>query len=215
VTDLTLCDLSARGERMDFGGLRITFDERVLRPRAWTVAQSHWAAEVIRHAPPGPVLEVCAGAGQIGLLAVSLAPRRLVCVDSDPVACAYLRRNAADACLRVDVREGPMEEVLERDETFAVIIADPPWVRSGEASRFPEDPRGAIDGGPDGLALARQCLGVIGHHLDPGGSAVLQLGSTSQADELALDVAAYDGLRVSEVRGFARGALVRIDRDGR
>jgi methylase of polypeptide subunit release factors len=184
----------------------------VLRPRLWTVAQSRWAAEIIRHAPPGPVLELCAGAGQIGLLAVRLAPRRLVCVDVDPVACDYLRRNAADACLRVEVREGPMDEVLAPDETFAVVIADPPWVPTADTARFPEDPLGAIDGGPDGMGIVRRALQVVARHLAPGGSLVLQVGSAAQADEVALELAGYDGLRLSEVRELRRGALVRVDR---
>jgi len=201
-----------REERVDFGGLAITFDDRVLRPRAWTVAQSRWAAELITAAPPGRVLELCAGAGQIGLLAVSLAPRPLVCVDVDPVACTFLRRNAAEAALDVDVREGPMDEVLAPGEVFAVVLADPPWVRTEETTRFPEDPLRAIDGGPDGLALARRCLHVIGQHLMPGGSAVIQLGSAAQADELAPALRSYDGLRFSEVREFPDGALARIDR---
>ena len=79
---------------VDFEGLRIEYDDRVLAPRPWTAAQSRWAAELIRMAPPGPVLELCSGAGHIGLLAVTLAPRSLVCVDADAAACRYLRRNA-------------------------------------------------------------------------------------------------------------------------
>ena len=85
---------------VDFEGLRIEYDEHVLEPRAWTAQQSHWAAELINEAPPGPVLEVCSGAGHIGLLAVTLAPRSLVCVDADATACSYLRRNAAHAGIR-------------------------------------------------------------------------------------------------------------------
>jgi len=197
---------------MDFGGLRIAFDPRVLRPRPWTVAQAEWAADILRDAPPGPVLDLCAGVGQIGLLAVRLAGRTLVAVDADPAACAYARRNAADAGLRVDVREGPMEEVLARGESFIVVIADPPWVPSSETDDHPEDPLEAIDGGPDGLAVARRCLHVLGQHLMPGGSAVLQLADSSQIDELAPDLAAYAELRVSEVREFPDGALARLDR---
>jgi methylase of polypeptide subunit release factors len=213
MTEVTLREPLLPGEELvDFGGLRIVFDERVLRPRPWTVAQSQWAAEITRHAPPGPVLELCAGAGQIGLLAITLARRRLVCVDADPVACAYLRRNAADAGLGVDVREKLMEDALAPGESFAVVIADPPWVRSEETAQFPEDPLLAIDGGPDGLALVRRCLHVVDQHLMQGGSAVLQLGPASQADELSAELRSYDGLRLSEVREFRRGALARIDR---
>jgi release factor glutamine methyltransferase len=197
---------------VDFQGLQIEYDDRVLTPRAWTAAQSLWAADLISTAPPGAVLELCSGAGHIGLLAVALAPRRLVCVDADPVACGYLRRNAGRAGIRVDVREGPMDEALVSDERFAVIIADPPWVPTADVSRYPEDPVTAINGGADGLDLVRACLDVVHKHLVPAGSAVIQVGPDGQADRLADLVAAHDDLRVIEVRDFERGALVQIDR---
>jgi methylase of polypeptide subunit release factors len=196
---------------MDFEGLQIEYDDRVLAPRPWTARQSHWAAELIGSAPPGPVLELCSGAGHIGLLAVRLAPRSLVCVDADPVACAFLRRNAAHAGIRVDVREGTMDEVLDEDQRFAVVIADPPWVSSDAVQRYPEDPVLAIDGGSDGLDLVRACLDVIDAHLAPGGHALLQTGP-DQPDAVTALVSAHAGLTVREVRLEERGALIRIDR---
>ena len=69
---------------IDFGGLSIRYDERVLEPRPWTTSQSRWAAELLRDTPPGPLLELCAGAGHIGLLAVAYQPRDLVMVDISP-----------------------------------------------------------------------------------------------------------------------------------
>ena len=197
---------------LDFEGLQIEYDERVLEPRLWTAQQSRWAAELIEVAPPGPVLELCSGAGHIGLLAVTLAPRSLVCVDADATACVFLRRNAARAGVRVDVREGRMDEVLERSETFPVIIADPPWVTTAEVGRYPEDPVSAIDGGVDGFALVRACLDVIDSHLADQGHALLQTGP-DQPDHVRDLLAAYDTLSVREVRSTERGALVRIDRD--
>jgi release factor glutamine methyltransferase len=196
----------------DFQGLRIEYDDRVLEPRPWTAAQSVWAADLVRFAPPGPVLELCAGVGHIGLLAATLAPRVLVAVDANPAACELLRRNASAAAVRVDVREGSMDAVLADDEQFAVIIADPPWVPSAEVSQFPEDPVAAIDGGADGLGLVRLCLDVIARHLVVAGSAVLQVGPDDQADRVAELVAEHDHLRVIAVRGYDRGALVQIDR---
>ncbi len=199
-------------QSLDFEGLRIEYDARVLTPRPWTAEQSRWAAELIREAPPGSVLELCAGAGHIGLLAVTLAPRPLVCVDKDAVACSYLRRNAALAGVPVDVREGSLDAVLGDDEEFAVIVADPPWVRTSDVGRFPDDPVTAIDGGDDGLDLARTCLDVIDRHLVVGGSALLQVGPLGQARRITTLVASYDELDVVEVRGYERGALLRIDR---
>ena len=197
---------------VDFDGLRIEYDARVLAPRAWTAAQSRWAAELISTAPAGPVLELCAGAGHIGLLAVTLARRPLVCVDNDAVACGFLRRNATVAGVPVDVREGPMHAVLGDDEEFAVIVADPPWVPTSDVGRFPEDPVSAIDGGDDGLNLVRACLDVIDRHLAVDGSALLQVGPLDQARRVAELVASYDGLHVVAVRGYERGSLLQIDR---
>jgi len=197
---------------MAFGGLEIAYDDRVLEPRPWTAQQSRWAAELFAAAPPGPVLELCSGAGHIGLLAVALEPRPLVCVDVSPVACGYARRNAAAAGLAplVDVRQGRLEESLGTDERFAVVIADPPWVPSAETARYPDDPLLAIDGGADGLAVARTCLGVAAAHLLPGGDLVLQLGTSDQATGLAGESAV---LRLVEVRDGERGVLARFHRD--
>ena len=198
-------------ETVAFGRLQITFDGRVLRPRSWTEAQSAWAAEILRTAPAGQVLELCAGAGHIGLLAVLGSTRCLLCVDIDPVACEFARRNAEAAGMtsRVEVREGAMDEVLRDAERFAVVIADPPWVPRASVERYPEDPRLAIDGGDDGMDLARTCVDVAGRHLQPGGVLLLQLGSVDQVETLRDQL--EDGLSVTEVRWYDDGVLVRMD----
>ncbi len=202
-------------EHLAFGPLSIAFDDRVLRPREWTAAQSAWAADLMTTAPDGPVLELCSGAGHIGLLAVLLSARPLVCVDASSVACDYARANAAAAGIadRVEVREGRLEEAVRDDERFPVVIADPPWVPAAETGQFPEDPLTAIDGGDDGLDVARAVLAVIDRHLAPGGSAVLQLGTTAQVDVLKAEPCLAEGrLTVVEVREEERGVLVRLDR---
>jgi methylase of polypeptide subunit release factors len=202
-------------EEMTFGSLTIAFDSRVLRPREWTLAQSEWAADLMATAPGGTVLELCAGAGHIGLAAVATTGRRLVCVDASAVACDYARVNALAAGMadQVEVREGRLEEALAPDERFPVIIADPPWVPRDRTGQFPEDPLSAIDGGSDGLDVARACLVVVADHLAPGGSAVLQLGTEAQAEALRGEPCfAGGGLVMGEVRQHPRGVLVRIDR---
>ena len=198
-----------------FGSLRIAFDARVLRPREWTTAQSDWAAELLPRVPDGPVLELCAGAGQIGLLAVLDSTRRLVCVDADETACHFARANAdsAEMADRVEVRHSRLEDALHPDEAFPLIIADPPWVPHLDTGQFPEDPLSAIDGGDDGLAVARSCLQRIQDHLTPGGSAILQLGNAGQVAALVREQPqSWADLQLVETRVQVRGVLVRIDR---
>lgn len=197
-----------------FGHLDIDFDDRVLTPRTWTVRQSEWAAKLAAELPDGPILELCSGAGQIGLLAAALTGRRLVCVDADPVACAFARANAERAGLVdvVEVREGSMEETQEPDERYWLVIADPPWVPTAQVGRYPEDPRTAIDGGADGMLVAERCLTTTARHLSPGGAAVLQLGTPGQADRL-LEMVEGSDLRIEEVRDSpGEGVLVHLAR---
>lgn len=199
---------------VEFGTLRIRYDDRVLRPRPWTAAQSNWGAELLRTGPGGPVLELCCGAGQIGLLAIAQEPRPLVCVDLNPVACDFTRHNAAAAGIAdlVEVREGAIDEVLHPQERFALVLADPPWVRRAETGTFPEDPLLAIDGGDDGLDVAWRCVAAASAHLVDGGSALLQLGTVAQARQVGDGLASYD-LLLAEVREHDGGVVARLSRE--
>lgn len=201
--------------QLTFGGLTIEYDDRVIEPRPWTTAQSHWAADLIRTSPPGPVLELCSGAGHIGLLSVTLRPRPLVQVDLDPVACAFAKANATAAKPAEEVRvvEGRMDAALDPAERFVGVIADPPWVPSADIQRFPEDPTVAIDGGPDGLDLARSCVEVAAGHLVEGGWLLLQMGTEEQVAELQAWLAEPSTPRfeIREVRSYGdRGVLVYL-----
>jgi methylase of polypeptide subunit release factors len=175
---------SSEPRHIVFGPLTLTFDETCLTPRLWTLEQSRWVAEV-GDVPDGPVLELCAGVGQIGLVAALLTGRRLVQVDSNPGACRWARINADRAGLgdRVEIREGDLGHSVAPGEQFAIIVADPPYVPTHEVALF-DDPVVAIDGGDDGLDTAWRCMELAGEHLVPGGLLSLQLRGRAQAASL-------------------------------
>jgi release factor glutamine methyltransferase len=91
----------------------------------------------------------------------------------------------------------PLEQAVPPEERFPLVIADPPYLRTGDVGRFPDDPRLAIDGGPDGMAVVRSCLAVAARHLGPGGALVLQVAGPAQADavEALVEVSSATGLR--------------------
>ena len=205
-----------RTELVEFGSLSVQFDDRVLRPRRWTTAQSAWASALLRSAPEGPVLELCAGVGHIGLLAMVGQSRPLVLVDSSEVACEHAAANAERAALQcpVDIRCGRIDEKLADDERFALIIADPPWVPTGDTGEHEDDPLHAIDGGADGLDLVRTCLDLIATHLAERGSAILQLGGLDQVAAVSDHLVDHHdlGLRLAEHRTYEGGVLVELVR---
>jgi methylase of polypeptide subunit release factors len=132
--------------------------------------------------PPGPILELFAGAGHIGLLASVLTGRPLVQVEADPIAASFAIENAVRTGIaeRVQVRHERVEDALMEDERFALILADPPYLRSDQVGRFPADPLMAIDGGGDGLDLVRATLDALSAHLNADGACLLQLAGPTQ-----------------------------------
>ena len=201
-------------KQITFHGLTIHYNGEVLEPRPWTEAQSAWAAELLNDAPEGAVLELCAGVGHIGLGAIRDSSRHLVMVDFNPVAQRFAQENAEANGLasRVEFRLARMEEALASNERFGLVIADPPWVPSAETSKFPADPLTAIDGGDDGLDLARTCVDLIDRHLADDGSALLQLGNNAQVELIAEYAAQRGSMNVAETRTFNDGVLVRLTR---
>lgn len=194
-------------QQLQFGPIEVTYDEEVLEPRPWTLEQSRWAAALLADLPDGRVLELCAGVGHIGLVAAVKTRRALVQVDVDSRACTLARGNAVKAGVSSDVRCGDLEDVLVADERFPLVLADPPYVPTEEVDNLPQDPKGAIDGGADGLDIARTCVAVAAAHVLEGGAVLLQLASVGQADRLGPDIVRH-GLETAEVRAIGDQGVV-------
>ena len=195
-----------------FGDAEIRYDDTVLAPRAWTIAQVEWAVALQRELPDGPVLDLCSGAGHSGIALALRTGRRVVLVDASEPACAFARRNVHRAGLSglIQIRCASMRRALAPDERFPLIVADPPYIPSAEVTAFREDPESAIDGGPDGLDLARSCLAVAAASLTSGGACLLQLRDRDQVETIAADLASdpQHGLAVTDAWFLERGALL-------
>jgi methylase of polypeptide subunit release factors len=195
--------LAAPERPTTFHGLRIAHGAGVLEPRPWTALQSRWGRALLDVVPGGPVLELCCGAGQIGLAAVAGTNRRVVLVDRSARACAWAHHNAVANGMaeRTEIRRGDLAEVLGPHERFPLILADPPYLPSSEVPAWPDDPPLAVDGGADGTTVCRTALAVAARHLLPGGSVLLQAHGARQVRRLR-PVAAAAGLSLVELREF-------------
>jgi methylase of polypeptide subunit release factors len=214
-----------RPREVAFGGLRVLYDHTVLAPRAWTLVQSAWAAALAPTLPGGRVLELCAGVGHIGQEVAHRSDRSVLQVDSDTRACHFAALNAARNHLahRVEVRCTDLADLSRAadasragsgggasggaggdgdgdGERFPLILADPPYLRTGDLDTTDGDgdPRHTVDGGPDGLVLVRRVLEIVAQRLDEGGVALVQLRGRSQVD--ALDAADRCDLVLLDIR---------------
>ncbi len=200
-----------------FRGLRIRLTADVLVPRPETEMLAEWALELLPAPRPGVrPLAVDLGTGS-GCIACALAAERpdvdVLATDVSPAAAAVARDNAAALALGARVR------VIAADLLAGVgparvdlVVSNPPYgSRALLASLEPEvsrhDPRAAIDGGPDGLALIKRILAVGRGALRPGAALVLETAGGSQAAEVAvlLGAAGFGGVAL-------RADLAGVDR---
>lgn len=164
----------------EFWSLPFRVDRRVLIPRP----ETELVVETALAVAPGATRVLDVGTGS-GVLAVALArelPRaRVVALDRSPGALAIARENVQQLAPRVRLVCGDLLAAIASC-TFDLVVANPPYVPTGEIARLaPElrdyEPRLALDGGADGLAVIRALLAEVPRVLLAGGWLVFELGA--------------------------------------
>lgn len=201
--------------RREFWSLDLAVDRRVLVPRPDT--ETLVEACLARMGDQGRLADLGVGSGAIVLALLSERPGWTgVGVDASggalEVAADNARRLGQDD--RLELRLGSWFAPLA-GETFDLVVSNPPYVPAAEIDRLePEvarfDPRGALDGGPDGLDALRVVARGAAAHLAPGGFAAVEFGAGQEAEVAALFAAAdaYQEVRiVNDYSGRPRAAL--------
>ncbi len=134
------------------------------------------------YAEPGPgrwLLELGCGEGRVAL-AAARSGARVVASDLNPWA---LRRVAALA-RRERLSLIPVRTDLFRGlRKFDRVLVNPPYLPTNPESREGDSWANlALDGGPDGSAVARRFVRELPHHLLPGGAGYLIVSSEQSAE---------------------------------
>ncbi|WP_020417894.1 putative protein N(5)-glutamine methyltransferase [Amycolatopsis sp. ATCC 39116] len=176
-----------------FRGLRIHVEPGVFVPRRRTELL---VEEAVRLAPPHPVaVDLCCGSGALGAaLAVELDLAELHAADLDPAAVRCARRNVPG-----DVHEGDLYEALPDGLRGRVdlLVVNVPYVPTDAVALMPpearlHEPQLALDGGADGLDIARRVVAGAPEWLAPGGHLLIE--TSEQQAPLLTRAAASAGL---------------------
>jgi release factor glutamine methyltransferase len=171
------------GER-EFYGLSFRVDSRVLVPRADSEALVDVALERTQSwCVYGRALDLCTGSGCV---AVAFARRRrgwhVTGVDLSGEAVELARENAwrSGVIWGAAFVVGSLFEPLPSGARFELVTANPPYIPSAEVETLaPEirefEPRLALDGGADGLAVTRRIVHEARSRLVPGGSLAIEI----------------------------------------
>ncbi|MDL5156790.1 putative protein N(5)-glutamine methyltransferase [Actinomycetospora termitidis] len=172
-----------------FRGLRVAVAPGVFVPRHRSGLLVDLA--VARAAPGAVVVDLCCGSGALGAAVAAEVAIELHAVDRDPAAVACAHRTVPG-----DVYEGDLDAPLPPDlrGRVDVLLASPPYVPTAEIAGMPpeareHEPLPTLDGGPDGLDVARRIAALAPAWLAPAGVLLVEC-ATHQGPELAVAVRA-------------------------
>ncbi len=195
--------------RREFFSETFTVNENVLIPRPETEILIEEALRRLNGIKGCTILDMGCGSGAIGAIMAKETGHRVICVDISQEAIKVARKNAES--IGVDSLTeficSDLFEAFKPDTTFDMILANLPYVTHEEWKSLMTDvrdfePRLALDGGEDGLAIYRRLIASMPGHLVPGGDVLLEIGSGWQARELG-DILKRMGLGIRVINDHA------------
>jgi release factor glutamine methyltransferase len=161
-----------------FMGFPFYVDENVLIPRQDTEVTVQTAIHLIAEKGYETVLDLCCGSGCIGISAAKLTGAHVLGTDIRAEAVRIANSNAKSLSVK-NYRAHKSDLFSHIDETFDLIVSNPPYVTEAEYETLePQvrdfEPRGALVGG---LGFYERIAAQAAGHLNPGGSMVLETGA--------------------------------------
>ena len=201
----------------EFWGRQFVVTPSVLIPRPETELLVEEALRVLGGQSDATVLDVGTGSGCIAITLALECPSAVVyAVDISSRALAVARENAARHHVEDRVRLIEGAYVAGTPDQIDLMVSNPPYVaehdRTGLAPEVRDyEPAIALFGGDDGWRDIRRIVQSAARVLRPGGMLMMELGY-AQAERIAGELSAADGLRLEGVRddlqGIPRVAIV-------
>ncbi len=207
------------GER-EFMGLPFIVNPSVLIPRPGTEQLVEWAASWLLPRPEAVVVDVGTGSGAIILSLARVCKAWTgaaigIDISEAAISAAKTNRDRLDLQDRVDFVIGDLLQPLS--SKVDLILANLPYLTPAQFEENPElnaEPKIALVGGSDGLAIISRLISDLPRVLHPNGTAVLELdpGHAAEASRMAADH--FPSARIRIVRDLEeRDRFVIVERN--
>jgi release factor glutamine methyltransferase len=172
----------------EFYSLDFAVTPAVLIPRPETETLVMEALRRLKPMASPRVLDVGTGSGAIAItIAKQHKGAHVTAVDLSGAALAIANGNAVahGVADRLSFVEGDLFAPVA-GRTFDMVVSNPPYIAHAEfpmldAGVRDYEPRSALDGGVDGLNYYRRIAGEVSGFLLPGGTVLVEIGSTQEA----------------------------------
>lgn len=170
-----------------FAGLEFKVDERVLIPRSPLAEVTERGFRPWVALRPGErVLDLGTGSGCIAVASAHYCPQaRVYATDVCAEALAVAAENVARHGLQDRIALIQTDLFAALKGRFGVIVSNPPYVAEQRLAQLPaeygREPRVALHGGRDGLAVVERILRAAGEYLRPGGVLLVEVGEAADA----------------------------------
>jgi len=201
----------------EFYGRKFKIGPGALIPRQDTEVVVEAALETIDRLQAKTVLEVGSGSGAI---AVTLKLERpcleVTAIDISSAALDWTRTNASDLGARIKVLESNFFSALPREQTFDLIVSNPPYIGRGEmlddevALHEPEE---ALYAGETGLDAFEVLARDGRQHLQPRGEMWLEMGYRQENEVVGIFTSnGWHLIRIEkDLAGHPRAAGFRLN----
>jgi release factor glutamine methyltransferase len=177
--------------RQNFMGIEFICDRRALIPRKETEILGRKALElsmeISRNTGRTTIIDVCCGAGNLGLTLAYLNPDTTVfATDLSQDAVELARENACFLKLdqRINIKQGDLLSAFESDEYYEkvdLIVCNPPYISSSKASKLDQEisanePLLAFDGGAFGTNVIQKLIKDAPRYLKKNGWLIFEVG---------------------------------------
>lgn len=170
--------------RAPFLDLEFNVTPAVLIPRPETEQLALFALAYLKTRTAARVLDIGTGSGCLACALALKSDAAVAACDISAPALEAARANALRLGARVEFFNSDLFSGISGK--FDLIVSNPPYIPSGElAALQPEvrrEPAGALDGGPDGLAVFRRLAAEAPARLTPGGMLMLESACGQRAE---------------------------------